>query len=135
MCRDSLDEALRVGTTLSSDLFIAQANWKLAILSSYRGDADATLEHLRRVERHRGGWWESGSGDFLAEAADLLDRVGHVALAREYLERAESEPKDAVHLAALSAAVLEARHGDPARAASSSIASERCGSIRGSSGG
>ena len=118
VCRDSLDEALRVGTTLSSDLFIAQANWKLAILSSYRGDADATLEHLRRVERHRGGWWESGSGDFLAEAADLLDRVGHVALAREYLERAESEPKDAVHLVALSAAVLEARHGDPARAAS-----------------
>ena len=116
VCRDSIDEVLRVATTLKSDLFVALASWKLAIHTSYRRDADATLELVRTVERHRTGWWSSGSGDFLAEAADLLDRVGHVALAREYLERVASEPKDAAHLVALSAAVLEARHGDPAEA-------------------
>ena len=48
-----------------------------------------------------------GSGDFLAEAADLLDRVGHVALAREYLDRVAAEPKDAAHLVALAAAAIE----------------------------
>lgn len=116
VCRDSLDEVLRVATTLKSDLFVGLASWKLAILTSYRGDADTTLELIRTVELHRAGWWSSGSGDFLAEAADLLDRVGHVTLAREYLERVTREPKDVAHLVALSAAVLEARHGDPVHA-------------------
>ena len=117
VCRDSLDEALRIAEQLDSDVVRGLAHWKVAILDSYRGDADATLERVREVERHRGTWWDSASGDFLAEAADLLDRVGHVALAREYLERVSAEPKDAGHLVALAAAALEARHGDPERAA------------------
>ena len=117
LCRSSAEEAMRVAGQLHVDLLAAQGNWKLAILASYRGDADETLARLRQVELHRGGWWTSGSGDFLAEAADLLDRVGHLALAREYLARVASEPKDAGHLVALAAAALEARHGDPIRAA------------------
>ncbi len=118
VCRDSVDEVLRLATALDSDLLHALGHWKIAILESYRRAPAATLDHVREVERHKGGWWGPGSGDFLAEAADLLDRVGYVALAREYLERVQGEPKDAGHLVALSAAVLEARHGDPERAQS-----------------
>jgi DNA-binding SARP family transcriptional activator/ATP/maltotriose-dependent transcriptional regulator MalT len=116
VCRTSAEELLRLAEQLRSELFYAHAHWKLAILDSYRGQPDATLHHLRQVELHRGTWWGPASGDFLAEAADLTDRVGHTALAREYLDRAMAEPKDAEHLVALSHAVLEARHGDPVAA-------------------
>lgn len=116
LCRACAGEVLRVAEQLDSDLFRAHAHWKPAILCSYRGDADATVEHIRQVELYRGTWWESGSADFMAEAADLLDRVGEVALAREYLTRALAEPKDVPHVVLLSAAVLEARHGDPVAA-------------------
>jgi ATP/maltotriose-dependent transcriptional regulator MalT/DNA-binding SARP family transcriptional activator len=116
VCRASAQEALRVGEQLDSDLFRAHGHWKLAILASYREDAQATLHHLRQVELHRGTWWGPASGDFLADAADLLDRVGHTALAWEYLARVKAEPKDAGHLVAMAEAALEARHGDPVMA-------------------
>ncbi|HMK98421.1 MAG TPA: hypothetical protein VK425_12790, partial [Acidimicrobiales bacterium] len=113
LCRASAREVERIGEQLNSEVLLAQAHWKLAILASYNGDPELTLHHLRQVEVHKGSWWVPGSGDFLAEAADLLDRVGHVALAREYLQRVKEEPKDVAHLVALSEAIVEARHGDP----------------------
>ena len=116
LCRRSVDEVLRVAEQKKSSFLVAQAHRRLATLASYRGDAEATLEHVRQVELHGKVWWELGSGEFLAEAADLLDRVGHTALALEYLARGVAEPKDAGHLIALAEAVLEARHGDPAAA-------------------
>jgi DNA-binding SARP family transcriptional activator/tetratricopeptide (TPR) repeat protein len=116
VCRTSAEELLRVAEQLDSDLFRAHAHWKLAILASYRDDAEATVHHLRQAELHKGSWWALASGDFLADAADLLDRVGHTALAWEYLARAKAEPKDAGHLVAMAEAVLEARHGDPVMA-------------------
>ncbi|MGP8209220.1 MAG: BTAD domain-containing putative transcriptional regulator, partial [Acidimicrobiales bacterium] len=116
VCRASAHEVLRVADQLDSQLFRAHGHWKLAILASYRQDAEATVHHLRQVELHKDTWWVPASGDFLADAADLLDRVGHTALAWEYLARVKAEPKDAGHLVALAELALEARHGDPARA-------------------
>lgn len=116
VCRTSIDEVLRIAEQLDSDLFRAYGHWRAAIASSYRDDAQATISHLRQAELHKGSWWQPASGDFLADAADLLDRVGETALAREYLDRAKAEPKDAGHLVALAEAALEARHGDPFRA-------------------
>ncbi len=57
VCRTSAQEVLRVADQLDSDLFRAHGHWKLAILASYREDAQATLHHLRQVELHRGTWW------------------------------------------------------------------------------
>ncbi|HMK98246.1 MAG TPA: hypothetical protein VK425_11915, partial [Acidimicrobiales bacterium] len=113
VCRSSVDEVLRFAELQNDENMRAAGHWRLATISSYRADADATLYHLRQAEAHKDTWWEPASGDFLAEAADLLDRVGHVALAREYLARVKAEPKDAGHLVALSEAAMEARHGDP----------------------
>ncbi|HTW09314.1 MAG TPA: hypothetical protein VME46_17540, partial [Acidimicrobiales bacterium] len=125
LCRASAEEVLRIAAQLNSDLFRSQGHWRLAILSSYRGDAEATLRHLRQVELHRGNWWLSASGDFLADAIDLCDRVGLTEAAREYLERAKAEPKDAAHLVALSEAAMCARHGDPAVAERLLLATEK----------
>ncbi|MDQ1364252.1 MAG: hypothetical protein QOE57_294 [Acidimicrobiaceae bacterium] len=110
-------EAHQLADLLGDDRVHAYAEWDSARHASQRGDAQATLEHVRRVETHRGDWWEHSGADFLADAADMLDRVGEVALAWEYLQRARSSP--AVHddyAIELAAAALLARHGDPQRA-------------------
>jgi DNA-binding SARP family transcriptional activator/ATP/maltotriose-dependent transcriptional regulator MalT len=91
--------------------------WTAAQLASYRGQAEATRAALREAERHSGDWFAHATGaEFLAEAADLLDRVGDRALAGEYLERARARAAEAeVWFATAEAAVL-ARSGDPLRA-------------------
>lgn len=114
--RESAGEALRLGEQLRSDLLLAHGHWKLATLASYSGDAERTLQHLHEAESHKGAWWVPASADFLSEAADALDRVGHTSLAWQYLARAKADPKDAVHKIELSEAALQARHGDPVRA-------------------
>ena len=116
LCRVVGSEAMRLAGWIKSGYLAAEAHWKLAISASYSGDAVSTLEHLRAVEQQTKVWWHLLSAEFLAESADLVDRVGHHDLALQYLARAEAEPKDAGHLVALSDAVIEARHGDPARA-------------------
>ena len=113
LCSTSVDEVFRVAEQKKSSFLRAQGHWRLAVMASYSGDAEATVYHIRQVEANKKIWWDLGSGEFLSEAADLLDRVGHTALALEYLARVTAEPKDAGHLVALTGAVLEARHGDP----------------------
>ncbi|HTX01775.1 MAG TPA: hypothetical protein VMD59_23535, partial [Acidimicrobiales bacterium] len=111
--RSSAAEVLRVAEQTGSSFLVGQAHWRLAVLASYRGDAEATLDHLRRAESSNQTWWGLSSGEFLAEAADLVDRVGQAVLARDYLARVKAEPKNAGRLVAVAEAALEARHGDP----------------------
>ncbi len=113
LCRSSAAEVFQVAEQIKSPFLAAQGHWKLAVLASYREDGESALHHLRETELLRGAWWGLLSGEFLAEAADLLDRVGYEALALEYLARARDEPGDAGHLVALAEAAIEARHGDP----------------------
>ena len=113
LCRDSVEEVFRVAELKKSPFQRSHGHWRLAVLCSYTGDPEATLDHIRQVELLGTAWLPIGSGEFLSDAADLLDRVGYVALAQEYLARVKAEPKDAGHLVALVDAVLEARHGDP----------------------
>jgi hypothetical protein len=113
LCQTSGDEALRLGVQTKSSLLIAQVNWKLAVAASYRGDHAATLHHLREAELGAGATWELLASDFLSEASQLLDRVGHATLALEYLARAKTAPSPSDHLVVLAEAALEARHGDP----------------------
>jgi DNA-binding SARP family transcriptional activator len=113
LCRASAREVHRLAAQFDYELLWANGHWRLAYLTSYRGLAEETLDHVRATERHKAGWWGPASGDFLAESADLLDRVGYTALAWEYLERVRAEPKDAGYKVALAEAAIEARHGDP----------------------
>lgn len=123
LSRASAQEMMRMAEQFDDDVLRAYANWCLAILASYGGDAEATLRHVREAEVHRAdAWWGQASSAFLADAADALDRVGHTALAWDYLGRARSEPKDAGYLVALAGAALEARHGDPAQAEADLVA-------------
>jgi hypothetical protein len=113
LCRRSVSEVFRSAERIKSPMLTAQGNWKLAILSSYQGEVDAVASHVRQVQAYRGPWWKLNGGEFLAEAADLCDRVGLVDMAADCLARAKDDPQDAGHMIALAEAVLAARHGDP----------------------
>lgn len=112
----SIAQILRIGDLLDNEQLRAWAHWNMAIMSSYRNDSAATLEHLREVEAHKAEWWGPAGSDFLVEAVMCLDRIGEVTLAREYLARVKEDPKDAEHMMVIAESSLEARHGDPARA-------------------
>lgn len=114
--RSTIDEVLGLAGDSAEGqrtFLLGQAHRRLAIAASYRGDAEATIEHVRNVEPNARVWWPLESAECLTEAADALGRVGYRALASEHLARAREDPKDAGHLVALAEAILEARHGDP----------------------
>lgn len=86
----TLDESLR--SSHHDPLLVAFVHWERMIVASYRGDPVAALEQAHLVEENRHDWWEAAGTDFLAEAADCLDRVGHIAVAAECLQRAPVAP-------------------------------------------
>jgi DNA-binding SARP family transcriptional activator len=112
-----MSEVLRIARQISDPAQLtAYTYWNRVLSTSFRGDKSGTLENVRLVELHRGDWWEVAGQDFLAEAADCLDRVGYAALAWDYLARARETHGDADGLVAMAECALHARHGDPARA-------------------
>jgi ATP/maltotriose-dependent transcriptional regulator MalT/DNA-binding SARP family transcriptional activator len=120
---DDIAEAHQLADRLGDHRIHAYAEWDAARSASQRGDARATLDHVRRVESHRGDWWEHSGADFLADAADILDRVGEIALAVEYLGRARAAPPTQDdYLVDLAGAALAARHGDPEEAEAALLA-------------
>ena len=112
-CEADIREVFRVAEDLRDELLLAYGHWMLAISASHRRDAEATLERIRLTEAHKADWWALASADFLADAADCLDRVGHSALAVEYLRRAQDNPQDGEPVIAMAEGALLARHGDP----------------------
>ena len=89
--------------------------WTSAQLHSQRGEIAATQAALREVEAHLGDWFDEHStgAEFLAEAADLSDRVGDQALASGYLARARERSEEAELAFAIAEAATLARTGDP----------------------
>jgi DNA-binding SARP family transcriptional activator len=111
------DEISRITRTLPDPANkVAYVHWERSSQASMRGDADATLDHIQQAEANRADWWDHGRFDFFADAAESLARVGHTALAWDYLERAQADPGDAERLIAMAECALLARHGDAALA-------------------
>jgi DNA-binding SARP family transcriptional activator/ATP/maltotriose-dependent transcriptional regulator MalT len=114
-CEADVREILRVAESLPhAEILHAYGHWLLALSASHRRDAEETLEQIRLTEAHKSSnWWPRAGAEFLAEAADCLDRVGQSVLALDYLHRAQADPQDAERMIAMSEAALLARHGDP----------------------
>lgn len=108
-----LAEAEDLAHTLADTTVTSYAAWTRARMASARGDAIATQQHLREAERESADWLATLTGTtFLAEAAELLDRVGRSEEARRYLDRAIA--RDAADPFVRQArACLQARSGDP----------------------
>jgi len=110
-----LEEVLRIGRRLGDRWMIPYVLWERMRAASMRGDDESTVRHARAAitESQTGNWWVVDGQEFLADAADCLDRVGFTALATEYLERARRETPKAEPQLAMAACALLARHGDP----------------------
>lgn len=109
---EDLAESERIGGTFDP-ILVPFASWGRMAIASYRGDPEDVLRCAQEVEAKRGEWWAAVGAEFLADAADCLDRVGYTAQAREYLTRALAEPHKAERWTALAECALDARHGDP----------------------
>ena len=113
-CEADVREILRVASDLPhAEILHGYSHWLLAVSASQRRDAAETLKQVRLAEVHKGVWWTRAGAEFLAEAADCLDRAGHSSLAIDFLRRAQADPQDAEPMIAMAEAALLARHGDP----------------------
>jgi DNA-binding SARP family transcriptional activator len=109
----ALDEAMSLSVLYGDLVTRAFVAWQRARVASMLGDAATTARQLVETERHTGDWFDIGTGaTFLADAAELLDRVGDHEGADRYLARAlDRAPHDEFVLQARAA--LLARRGDP----------------------
>jgi DNA-binding SARP family transcriptional activator len=108
-----LDEAADLAARYDDSATRAYVTWQRARIASIKDDADGVERYLDETERHRADWFDITSGStYLADAAELMDRVGRHTAADDYLRRAvERNPDDEFVLQA-QASVL-ARRGDP----------------------
>ena len=115
----ALREAAEIGRRLGDHRVRAYAAWTWTTLASLRGDAAATIQRIRAVERHPGDWFEHPTGaEFLADAALALARVGESEAALAYAERARERAEALGHpeIAWIATGAVQARFGDPALA-------------------
>jgi LuxR family transcriptional regulator, maltose regulon positive regulatory protein len=113
----SIEQMREIGTIFGERWALAFAAKAQARLASYGGDRARTVAAVLDVEKHRDEWYEGGGGiEFLAEAADLLDRVGERELSRRYLERARARTDGFDRTLWVFNASIAGRSGDPAKA-------------------
>lgn len=110
--RAVLDEASLLAVGEDDVMARAYVAWTRARIASAQGDSRLTERYIHETERNSGAWFEIHTGAvFLADAAEMLDRVGQVDASRRYLERAlDRAPTDEFVLHARAA--LLARRGD-----------------------
>src|SRR5581483_7257870 len=97
----------------------AYSAWERARVASHRGLAARTLEHLEDAGRRPGDWYAHPTGiEFLADAAEMLARVGEGEAAAGYAERALARAEAIGHpeIAWGARGVVAARFGDPVEA-------------------
>jgi DNA-binding SARP family transcriptional activator len=113
----SIEQMRELGRIFGESWALAFASWSEARLASYGGDRARTVAAVRDAEKHRDGWSERVTGlEFLAEAADLLDRVGEHELSRQYLELARAGADGSELPLHLFSASIAGRSGDPSNA-------------------
>ena len=94
----------------------AYVAWTRAMALSQQGDGPGTLAAILATESFRSDWFDGCGGEFLADAADFLDRVGYRDLARQYLDRAVLQSEHEDFEVERATATIMARSGDPEEA-------------------
>jgi DNA-binding SARP family transcriptional activator len=106
-----------IAAAIRDEWLYACASWSDAELSSASGDREATVRAVLDVHRHRAAWFDETPGtEFLAQAADYLDRVGEHQMAVEHLGQARSRAVGFERVVRVYEAAVLGRSGDPAQA-------------------
>ncbi|HEY6492358.1 MAG TPA: BTAD domain-containing putative transcriptional regulator, partial [Trebonia sp.] len=94
----------------------AYVAWERARRLSQEGDGQGTLAAVLTAESFRSDWFDRWGGEFLADAAEFLDRVGYHDQALQYLDRARFESGPRTFEIERATAAVMARGGDPEEA-------------------
>jgi len=106
-----------IAAAIKDEWLYACASWSDAELSSLSGDREATVRSVLEVHQHRAAWFDETPGvEFLAQAADYLDRVGEHQMAAEHLTQARSRMAGFERVVRVYEASVLGRSGDPAEA-------------------
>jgi ATP/maltotriose-dependent transcriptional regulator MalT/DNA-binding SARP family transcriptional activator len=106
-----------IAAAIGEEWLYACASWSDAELSSASGDREATVRAVLDVHRHRAAWFDETPGtEFLAQAAEYLDRVGEHQMAAEHLRQARSRAVGFERVVRVYEAAVLGRSGDPAEA-------------------
>jgi ATP/maltotriose-dependent transcriptional regulator MalT/DNA-binding SARP family transcriptional activator len=112
----NLAEAEAIAQVIGDVRVRAYAAWERARGLSQQGDGPGTLAAVLAVESCRSDWFDGCGGEFLADAADFLDRVGYRDVARQYLDRAVLQSEHEDFEVERATALVTARSGDPEEA-------------------
>jgi DNA-binding SARP family transcriptional activator/ATP/maltotriose-dependent transcriptional regulator MalT len=112
----SLAEAEAIAQVIGDVRVRAYVAWERARGLSQQGDGPGTLAAILAAESFRSDWFDGCGGEFLADAADFLDRVGYPDLALQYLDRARLQSEHEDFEVERAAAAIMARSGDPEEA-------------------
>jgi LuxR family maltose regulon positive regulatory protein len=112
----SLTEAEAIAQVIGDVRVRAYVAWERARGLSQQGDGPGTVAAILAAESFRSDWFDGCGGEFLADAADFLDRVGYSDLARQYLDRARLQSEHEDFEVERATATVMARSGDPEEA-------------------
>jgi LuxR family transcriptional regulator, maltose regulon positive regulatory protein len=112
----NLAEAEAIAQVIGDVRVRAYAAWERARELSQQGDGPGTLAAILATESFRSDWFDGCGGEFLADAADCLDRVGYHDLAMRYLDRARLQSEHEDFEVERATAMVMARSGDPEEA-------------------
>jgi ATP/maltotriose-dependent transcriptional regulator MalT/DNA-binding SARP family transcriptional activator len=112
----NLAEAEAIALVIGDVRVRAYAAWERARGLSQQGDGPGTLAAILATESFRSDWFDGCGGEFLADAADFLDRVGYRDLALQYLDRARVHSEHEDFEVERATAMVMARSGDPEEA-------------------
>ena len=106
-----------IAAVLREEWLHAYASWSEAEVCSLSGDREGTVQAVLDVRRHQAAWFDETPGvEFLAQAADFLDRVGEHEMAADYLALARARMVGFERVVRVYEAAVLGRSGDPVQA-------------------
>jgi DNA-binding SARP family transcriptional activator/ATP/maltotriose-dependent transcriptional regulator MalT len=113
----SIAEMRQLAEAQAEEWLHAYVCWSEAELASYQGDRELTVRAVHAVLQHKAAWFDETPGvEFLAQAADFLDRVGEHAMATDYLNRARQRSSGFERVVRVYESAVLGRSGPPAEA-------------------
>lgn len=113
----AVEEMRQIAGAGGEEWMFAYAAWSDALIRSLRGDREGTVTAVLEVHQRRAAWFDETAGiEFLAQAADALDRVGEHQMASDHLEQARSRMTGFERVVGVYRACVLGRSGDPVQA-------------------
>jgi DNA-binding SARP family transcriptional activator len=107
-------EMREIAAAVREEWLYAYTSWSEAEMCSLSGDREGTVRAILDVRQHQAAWFDETPGvEFLAQAADFLDRVGEHEMAAGHLAVARVRMAGFERVVRVYEAAVLGRSGDP----------------------